>query len=354
MVGVALERHNWPLTAAAGEFVNASIADNTRSAYASDWRTFTAWCAIKGVAPLPVDPIQLANFIAEQAESFRPATLERRIAAVNKAHSMRGHVQPGSHPAVKAVLAGVRRRVGSKQRRMTPLMLEDLRKVLGAFDRRRFPAGVASARDTCLLLFGFAGAFRRSELVALNVGDVNLHPSDGLHLTVSRSKTDQEGQSQIKALPYGRAPQVCAVCAYVDWVQLLLAPEREDVLRLLIQRPEGHTCSGDSALHELLAAAADLPLFPRLDWTGAIARGSRLSGQAVNDVVRRRLKAAGVNPTGFGAHSMRAGFITEAIRSGATDRQVMRQTGHKSTATIAVYDREQNPLRGNAVTRIGL
>lgn len=314
---------------------------------------FSAWCDFKGVEALPVDPIQLANFIAEQAESFSPATLERRIAAVNKAHSMRGHVQPGSHPAVKAVLAGVRRRIGRKQRRMTPLMLDDLRKVLDAFDRRRFPAGVASARDTCLLLFGFAGAFRRSELAALNVGDVSLHPVDGLHVTVQRSKTDQEGEGQVKALPYGRSPRTCAVCAYVDWVPLLLAPDRASVLRLLMGRPEGHTCRGDN-LAAVAADAADTPLFPRIDWTGRLDGGSRLSGQAVNDVVRRRLKAAGVNPAGFGAHSMRAGFITEAIRSGATDRQVMRQTGHKSTATIAVYDREQNPLRGNAVTRIGL
>lgn len=315
---------------------------------------FTAWCAFKGVEPLPVDPVNLANFLAEQAESFSPATLGRRIAAVNKVHDLRGHTHPGNHPAVKAVLAGVRRRAGRRQRRMRPLMLADLRNVLDALDRRHYPAGVAASRDTCLLLFGFAGAFRRSELAALNVGDIALHPTDGLHVRVSKSKTDQEGEGQVKALPYGRAPQTCPVCAYLDWVQLLLAPDRAALLRLLLGRPEGHTCRTNLALAERLADAAELPLFPHIDWTGRMTPGSRLTGQAVNEVVRRRLRSAGVNPAGFGSHSMRAGFITEAIRSGATDRQVMRQTGHKSAATIAVYDREQNPLRGNAVTRIGL
>ena len=351
--GVALNDRRWPLSEAAGGYIDASLADQTKQAYVSDWAAFTRWCETAERRPLPADPVTVADYLAAEASRLAASTLARRVAAINKVHELSGHrPPPGSDRAVQAVLAGIRRRNGAAPRRMAPLMIEDLRRVLSCLDFDHYPSVVAARRDACLLVFGFAGAFRRSELSDLNVADVSLRPADGLHVRVPRSKTDQEGHGMVKGLPFGSSPQTCPACAYVGWVQLLAARDRAGVLASMVHRAEGHVCRCDQDV--FTGELGSGPLFCPVDKHGVIRAGRTLTGQAINEMVRRRCAAAGIGPGGYGSHSMRAGFVTQALQEGATEYQVMRQTGHRSPATIAVYDRENNPLRGNAVLKVGL
>lgn len=338
------------LTENAAVFFRSSMAENTVAAYATDWASFSSWCEGMDVSAMPADPATVANFLANQAQRYAPSTVGRRLAAINKAHQLRGHTPPGRHPAVSAVLDGIRRATGRPPRRMQPLLADGLQQTIEAmaFSQAR-AGGVADRRDACLLVFGFAGAFRRSELAGLTLGDVLWHPSDGLHVTLKRSKTDQTGLGQRKALPFGRHPRTCPVCVLNRWLDVLTQPRHgaDDSLPPI----EAHVCRDP---HPALSASPRQWLFPPIGRSGTVAADRHVTGQAVNEIVRRRLAAAGIGPEGYGSHSMRAGFVTQALRNGATDAQVMRQTGHRSPTTVHIYDRENNPLRGNAVTKIGL
>lgn len=337
------------LTDAAFQLAEAAMAPATRAAYRADWTLFQHWCQSHDVRALPADPAAVANYVAEAAVRLAPATIARQLAAINKVHAAAGLNPPGAHPTVATVMSGLRRSAARPPRRMRPLVRDGVVSVIEAMDRRSWPAGIASARDACLLLFGFAGAFRRSELVAIDVGHVLQHPKDGLHIRILRSKTDQEGVGMIKALPYGASPSTCPVCVWHRWIELRIA-DRAGQMAILLDRETGHICR-ERAQSDLIPDTA--PAFVPIRRNGELGAG-RLSGQAVNDMVQRRVSNAGLGDSGFGSHSMRAGFVVQAIEAGATDRQIARQTGHRSMQSITVYDRENRPLRGNAVTRLGL
>jgi len=232
---------------------------------------------------------------------------------------------------------------------------------------------VSARRDMALLLMGFAGAHRRSELVALTLADVTLHGTDGLHVRLRRSKTDQEAHGTVKALPYGRDPVTCPPCAYVRWRQILLAWDtaadgagRRAVLPVLRRQaltaagsggeeeePVLHCCRSTRLAEPLDPARA---LFPTVHKTGAIGQQA-MTGHGINEMIQRRAAAAGFTPAQvdkLGGHSLRAGFVTEAFRQGADAHAIMRQTGHRSPVMLEVYAREHAPLVGNAVTRLGL
>jgi integrase len=226
-----------------------------------------------------------------------------------------------------------------------------------------------------LLLMGFAGAHRRSELVALTLEDVTLHPTDGLHVRLRTSKTDQEARGTVKALPYGRDPVTCPPCAYVRWRQILHASDTADpegrrraVMTVLRRQTSStatsgggdgedlevqHCCRG-ARLHE--PADPNRALFPPVHATGAIG-ATAMTGHGIAEMIQRRAAAAGFTPAQvaqLGGHSLRAGFVTEAFRAGADAHAIMRQTGHRSPVMLEVYAREHAPLVGNAVTRLGL
>jgi len=240
------------------------------------------------------------------------------------------------------------------QRRVDPLLTDDLKLILRSVAETTWPGAVAAARDAAVLLAGFAGAFRRSELAALNISDVIPSRHDGVYLRVRRSKTDQEGEGQVKALPYGHDTLTCAPCALYRWLDLLEAVDGDGGRPALMRavREAGphqtHVCRRDRPRLE-----RELPLFRSLAGGGAV-KPVRMSGHAVNEMLKRRAAAAGLDPARYGGHSLRAGFVTQAFRAGADSRAIRRQTGHKSDSILAVYDREYAPLTGNAVTSIGL
>lgn len=337
-------------------FQAASRAANTRRAYESDWQAFDSWCSANGHIPLPAEPLVIANYLAAAAEAiaetgawrYAPSTIGRWLSSINKAHTVAGHPKPGAHPDVELTIAGIRRIRKRPARRRSPLLLEDLRLVLKTIDRETWPAAVRGHRDTLVLLIGWAGAFRRSEIAGLTVADVALHTEDGLHVRLVSSKTDQEGHGGVKAIPYGADALTCGPCAHVRWLHVLATSTRVEAMRAVSALPSGHVCRTP-----LPTISSDTPLFPSLHKSGAMAHRS-VTGQTINDIVKLRVAAAGIDAANFGGHSLRAGFVTQALRSGATPYEVMRQTFHRDVGMVEVYDRENNPLRGNAVAKVGL
>ena len=377
--------------------VDASTAANTKKAYASDWARFTIWAAERGYSMLPADPLVVAHYVtaaaAEQVSvgrwQYSPATLTRWVSSINQFHTAAGLPAPGKSEVVRRALSGVRRIRATPPTRRAPLLLDDLRTLLAPMAAAAgiWPGGVAARRDMALLLMGFAGAHRRSELIALTLADVTLHRSDGLHVRLRSSKTDQEARGAVRALPYGRDPDTCPPCAYVRWREVLYVndtadgdvpgAQRKAVLRALRRQasmavsrdasagggggeeqhdgePTGlHVCR-TTRLHE--PSDPGRAFFPVIHKTGTIGIRA-MSGDAVNEMIRRRATTAGFTSAHtalLGGHSLRAGFVTEAFRQGADAHAIMRQTGHRSPAMLEVYAREHAPLVGNAVTRLGL
>jgi integrase len=337
-----------------------SEAPNTQLARRYDWNRFTSWCAAHALPHLPAGPTTVARYLAETADlinasglpAYAPSTLTRWLATINAVHETNGFPGPGVDPSVRSTIQGIRRANLRPVKRAAPLLLGDLRRVLAGMPLRIFPEGLISTRDYALLLIGWGSASRVSELVALNFADIHIDPEDGLILRIVSSKTDQEGRGAVKAIPFGEDPNTCAPCAYTRWVTAVVAAGagRVDLLRHLGGQVQGlHVCRGSIPAF----AEAEAPVFR------AVARGGnlssrRLSGDAVSLVVQRRLAKAGIDPARFSSHSMRAGFVTQSFRAGATAHQIMRQTGHRDPATLEVYARENDPLRENAVTRLGL
>ncbi|WP_311245456.1 MULTISPECIES: tyrosine-type recombinase/integrase [unclassified Microbacterium] len=340
-----------------------ATAPNTARAYEADWRAFERWCDEHDQVSLPATGETVAAYMTDRAalvsESgdyvYAPSTIQRWVTSINVHHHGAGMPQPGSSAEVKRTLAGIRRGHVRPTRRMAPLLLEDLKKVLLGIDLHGFPNGILGHRDAALLVMGFAGAFRRSELASRLVGDVTVHTEDGLHVRLLTSKTDQEGRGSVKGLPYGANPLTCPPCAFLRWVRVLdsaLHATRSEMMTLLRESStDVHICHGPTP--ELDRLDPKTPLFRPVRRGGHVG-ATPISGAVVDRVVKLRLDGAGMNPKRFGGHSLRAGFVTQALRAGASPASVMRQTNHKRVETVEIYRREHDPLRQNAVTRIGL
>ena len=197
----------------AEQFVRAAKAPSTLRAYRSDWEHFQRWCQQHAVCPLPASPETVALYLTALAATHRPATMTRRLTAITKAHQIAGEPSPATmqQPAVSETLKGIRRTLGTAQTTKAALLTADIRKMLEAL-----PDTLAGCRDRALLLLGFAGGFRRSELAALDVEDV-LATEDGLIVKLRRSKTDPEGQGRDVGIPYGSTAATCPVRALNAW-----------------------------------------------------------------------------------------------------------------------------------------
>ncbi len=299
----------------ARDFARAATAENTRRAYATDWADFEGWCRDHGTSALPAAPAAVAVYLSELASAGRKvATVTRRLAAIAAAHKAAKLPSPRSDAEVQAVVRGIRRTLGVAQKQARPLLVGELRAVVS-----RLPEGLQGARDRALLLLGFAGAFRRSELASLDVRDLAF-TEDGLTVTLRRSKTDQEGAGREVGIPYGGDKATCPVRTARAW---LAAAEK--------------------------AAGAPLagPLFRPIDRHGNLG-AERLSDHAVWAVVKR---AAGSE---FSGHSLRAGLATTAAKAGKSALAIQRQTGHKSLAMVGRYVRSASLFDDNAASGIGL
>jgi integrase len=350
--------------------VQSSRSEGTRKTYAAAWRRFTRWCEANGHVTLPAHPITVAAYLVDAADTrtetgeraYAAATFGTWIAAINHQHRTTGHLSPSAHELVTATLSGIRREyvaAGDRPRSpRDPLLVDDIKLFVGTARERclGWADEVLERRDSAILLLGFAGAFRRSELSEMVCGDVTVHRHDGLHVRLRKSKTDQEGRGAVKALPYTDSHETCPPCAYVRWVQVVAAfdvGDRPLVIRLLRKREpfDAHVCRGG-----VPRTAARAPLFRAIAKNGNLG-DTTLSGAAIHQTIRRRAEHAGYDPAALaklGGHSLRAGFVTQATRNGADGSAIARQTGHASLDSVEVYRREHAPLVRNAVTQIGL
>ena len=299
----------------AQDFANRARADNTLRAYRSDWRDFEAWCRDRDFSACPASPETVALYLTALSSTHKVSTLTRRLSAISQAHRTAGLPSPAEQAPVRLVMAGIRRTRGTAATAKRPVLVADLQAMLSLI-----PDNLIGLRDRTLLLIGFSGAFRRSELVALNCEDLS-ETADGLTILIRRSKTDQEAAGRKVAIPRGREATTCPLRALAAW--------------------------------RAAAAIESGPVFLRVNRHGQILR-QRLSAQAVAIVVKRWAAVLGFDEKEFAGHSLRAGLATAAAIAGKSERAIMNQTGHRSTATLRRYIRDGNLFRDNAAEGLGL
>ncbi len=288
---------------AATDFIASSQAENTRRAYAADWRDFTAWCSAHGLADRHV-PGTVAAYLAHLATAGRKLkTIERRVTAIGWFHRQVSLDNPAAHPGVKATLEGIRRQLGTAPVKKAALTDELLARAL-----KKIPPDLAGLRDRALLLLGFAGALRRSELVALDVADIARHPK-GLVITIRRSKTDQAGAGKIKAVPHGR--KLHTVRALQAWLEA--------------------------------ATIAQGALFRGVRGTRVLP--DRLCDRQVARIAKKRAAAIGLDATLFAGHSLRSGFISSASDHDASIAKIADHAGHAKLDTTRGYMQTADAFR---------
>lgn len=300
----------------AEDYASASRADSTLDTYVKHWNAFVAWCSAHGCNALPATAQTLVVYLAARAEhGTRPATLSVALSAIAYEHERAGHPSPTDHRDVKKTWRGIRRRLGTAPSKKDPLSAGDLQRMMEAL----LP-GLIGLRDRALLLLGFAGGFRRSELVALQCSYLRF-ASQGLEALVERSKTDQEQRGLVKVIAYGSDPATCPVRAVKDWLELSGIAEGP------VFRPINR--------HEQLGARA-------------------LTGHAVAVIVKRAACGAGLPTPELSGHSLRAGFVTAAAGGGADYPSIMDQTGHGNLNTVHGYNRRKDKWKKPASSKLGL
>ena len=338
--------------AEATRYAAQARSENTRRAYRADWADFTAWCDQRGAAALPADADVVTLYVVSRARAsagggpgLRVSTLTRRLAAISQAHKLAGYPSPASRQAepLHSVWRGLVREKGVAPEKVAPALTPDVVAMVEAIatdaaiatatgdDRTGSDQTTAAAaalrgkRDRALLLVGFAGALRRSELAAVRANDVTIS-AEGLRLVIPRSKTDQEGGGQVIGIAYGQRAATCPVRAYRSWVH---------------------------AAGSVLGRPLTGPIFRGVGRWGTLA-GDAIAPRTVARVVKARAAAAGLDPALYSGHSLRSGFATQAARSGKADRSIMKQTRHKSVRTLNEYVREGRLFDDNPSDGIGL
>ena len=310
-VPVAPADHTPTLTDAlrsAAEYALSEKAEATRRAYLSDFRDFHAWCESVRASALPSSVETAAAYLAQLADKgLKAATINRRAAAIGYVHRMRDLEPPTNAEPVKAVLRGIRRRIGAAVTRKDPATAQAIARMV-----RRIPDTLQGKRNRALLLLGFAAALRRSELVDLDVNDLERMP-EGILVHIRRSKTDQEGEGHQVAVP--RGSKLKPVEALEDWLRS--------------------------------AAIEAGPVFRSIRKGGSV-NPDRLCEGSVAEIVKRHAKAAGLDPETFSGHSLRAGFVTSALEAGADLLKVMDVTRHREVKTLKAYDRRAKAFKNHA------
>lgn len=299
-------------------YLKLSFAPATRRAYSTDWKDFTAFCAAMGFVAMPATPKTVGAYLVHLSRTRSPATVRRRLAAIRLAHRLARVAVPTDDPEVGTTLRGAQRRHGRPTRQAAAIRLAELRRLLATCED-----STVGRRDRALLLLGFAGALRRSEIVALDVTDV-VHKPDGLRLRIRRSKTDQEAEGAEVGIPRGKHPATCPIRALEAWLATLK-----------------HRTG---------------PLFRAVHQSGAIGR-DRLNPASVRFVLLSRAGKAGLPVEGASrltAHGLRAGFITEAYDRGLRDRDIMGHSRHRDVKTMHGYVRLARILTDSPAGQVGL
>ncbi len=304
--------------AAATAYARDALAPETRRAYAADWRHFCAWCQAAGCDPLPAPPAAVAAYLAALAGQYSRSALDRRLAAIGQQHRLRALEWSAGHPAIRSTLRGIARQHGSRRRQAAALTSVELRRLVAAC-----PGDLAGLRDRALLLLGFAGALRRSELVGIDREHLRITEA-GLRVALPRSKGDPEGKGAELGISRGKRRETCPIRALEAWL-------------------EASRCTFG-------------PVFRKVDRWGNIEH-ARLGSDAVRDILLRRAGQAKLTVHGserLSPHGLRAGFVTEAYLAGARDEQVMEHTRHRDLKTMRGYVRRAKLVTDSATKLLDL
>lgn len=303
------------LADAAQAFASNAIGPLTKKAYRSDWNDFSAWCESLHAESLPAEPATVCLYLTDRARTLKVSSLRRRMTTISQAHQLAGFPSPTTSPDVRQVMAGIIRTLGEAPERKTPALAETIHMMLDSL-----PDTLAGRRNRALLLLGYAGALRRSELVALTTSDLEFTP-EGLKVRIRRSKTDPTGAGHTIGVLFGSELATCPIRSLQSWLRA--------------------------------AAIQQGPLFRPVSRGGRIGKKA-LTPQSVALIVKQAAAAAGLDPTPFAGHSLRAGFATQAARAGALERHIQRTTRHRSEKVLRTYIREGELFRENAGDRLGL
>jgi site-specific recombinase XerD len=295
MARVSAMRRSEPVPAS--EFAHAPQALNTQRAYRADWADFAAWCSAHTVSPLPASPTTVSSYVGASARYHKLSTLRRRLAAISHAHQSFGYRSPTTDPTVRAALSSACLTNGSAQQAKAPVMAMDLRAMIVSL-----PDSLLGERDRALLLLGFAGAFRRSDLVSLEIADVEQLP-EGL-LVRRRTSGEPQGSIETIVIPRSSRALTCPVRALADWIAI--------------------------------SGIIDGPLFRPIDRHGTILP-HRLSDRSVARIVQRAAVAAGLDPATFAGHSLRSGLAASAAAAGVPEQAIMAITGLRSLPSVRRY-----------------
>ena len=278
---------------------------NTLRAYQSDFNDFSLFCSRNGFESMPTQPKILALYLTELSSKSKFSTLKRRLASISILHKIKGHYIDTKHPIIMENLMGIKRVKGSNQKGKKPILINNLKQLINAIDESN-EKNIRKSRDKAIILVGFSGGFRRSELVNIENEDVEF-VEEGVKIFVKRSKTDQSGEGMIKAIPYFDNNQFCPVIALKNWLKVL-----------------------DKTQHKIF----------------------NISDKNVALIIKKYANLAGLDSKKYAGHSLRSGFATSTAESGAEERNIMAMTGHKSTEMVRRYIKEANLFKNNALNKI--
>ena len=278
---------------------------NTLRAYQSDFNDFSLFCSRNGFDSMPTQPKILALYLTELSSKSKFSTLKRRLASISILHKIKGHYIDTKHPIIMENLMGIKRVKGSNQKGKKPILISNLKQLINAIDESN-EKNIRKLRDKAIILIGFSGGFRRSELVNIENEDVEF-VEEGVKIYVKRSKTDQSGEGMIKAIPYFDNNQFCPVIALKNWLKI-----------------------SDKSQHKIF----------------------NISDKNVALIIKKYANLAGLDSKKYAGHSLRSGFATSTAESGAEERNIMAMTGHKSTEMVRRYIKEANLFKNNALNKI--
>ena len=278
-----------------------SKAYNTLRAYQSDFRDFSEFCSKNGFSSMPTQAKIIALYITHLSKSSKFSTLKRRIASISVLHKLKGHYLDTKHPIIMENLHGIKRTIGSRQKAKKPILINDLKLIIKAIDKDKI-------RDKALILIGFSGGFRRSELVNIHYDDIEF-VTEGVKILIKRSKTDQSGEGSVKAIPYFDNQEFCPVVALKNYVSKKFSNTNEGKI-------------------------------------------FNISDKSVALIIKRYAEKAGLDSSKYAGHSLRSGFATTAAEFGAEERNIMAMTGHKTTQMVRRYIQEANLFKNNALNKI--
>ncbi len=300
--------------------LKSSKAINTIRAYKSDFKDFGAFCAKHGFRVLPTEPKIVALYLTYlSGKDAKMSTLRRRLVSIGMIHKLNGHYLDTKHPVIIENLMGIKRTKGSIQRGKKPILINHLKAIINVINKEKTEE-IKKIRDKSIILVGFGGGFRRTELISINYEDLEFVP-EGVKITLRRSKTDQFGEGMTKGLPYFTNETYCPVVHLKKWIKI--------------------------------SNIKDGPVFRRFA-KGCSLTSNRLTDQSVVLLIKKYLELAGIENKNYSGHSLRSGFATVSAESGADERSIMAMTGHKTTQMVRRYIKEANLFKNNALNKIKL